>query len=87
MLHIRRRAGESLVINDTIRVTVLDVKGRHVQLGLHGPEGTRAFRSEVYDKITLENQRATESYSRFCTLVQTSDMAAAVVDGAESSSG
>lgn len=62
MLHMRRKTGESFVINDSIRITVIDVKGRTVQLGLEGPPDTRAFRAELYDKIKAENQHALDNF-------------------------
>lgn len=58
MLYLSRRAGDSIVINDRITITVKEVKGKTVKLGFGAPEGTRILRKELYDKIHIENQAA-----------------------------
>lgn len=58
MLLITRRTGEAIVINGSIEVKVLDVKGGRVKLGFEYPEGSTVFRQELFDKIQTENRAA-----------------------------
>jgi carbon storage regulator len=53
MLILTRKLGESVMIEDTIRITVLEVRGSQVKLGIHAPIEVRVNREEV-----LERQRA-----------------------------
>ena len=53
MLILTRKLGESVMIEDTIRITVLEVRGSQVKLGIHAPISVRVNREEV-----LERQRA-----------------------------
>lgn len=58
MLLITRRTNESIVINDTIEVTVVEVRGGRVKLGFEFPEGNTVYRKELFLKIQEENQTA-----------------------------
>ena len=51
MLILSRRTGESLMVGDDVVITVLDVKGDHVRLGVTAPPATAVHREEVYRKI------------------------------------
>jgi carbon storage regulator len=55
MLILTRKLGESVMIEDTVRITVLEVRGSQVKLGIHAPQDVRVNREEV-----LERQRAEE---------------------------
>ncbi|MDR2488134.1 MAG: carbon storage regulator CsrA [Desulfovibrio sp.] len=58
MLILTRRAGESLHIGDTIKITVLGIQGKQVKLGIVVPESTAVYREEVYLRVKEENTRA-----------------------------
>ncbi len=62
MLVLTRRAGESIVIADDIRVTVVSVNtkaGRaYVKLGIEAPVELKVFREEVFEEIRRENEQA-----------------------------
>ena len=58
MLTLTRRAGESVVIGDSIRVTVKEVRGRTVQLAIEAPRGIPVYREEIYRTIEAENRAA-----------------------------
>ena len=58
MLVLTRKTGESLAINDNIRVTVLEVKGKTVRLGIEAPNDVKVYRQEVLANILKENQQA-----------------------------
>ena len=53
MLVLSRKAGESLLIDDRIRVTVVKVGGR-VHIGIEAPSGVRIIRSEIADRAPVE---------------------------------
>jgi carbon storage regulator len=58
MLILTRRAGESLHIGDTIKITVLGIQGKQVKLGVAVPESTPVYREEVYLRVREENAQA-----------------------------
>jgi len=51
MLILTRRPGESLIIGDDIKITVLGVKGNQVRLGVDAPQYITVHREEVYNRI------------------------------------
>jgi carbon storage regulator len=67
MLYLTRKAGESVVINDEIEVTVVDIRGRSVKLGFTFPQGASVLRRELYEKIQKENQEAAQVSADFLT--------------------
>jgi carbon storage regulator len=56
MLILSRRIGESIHINDDIKITVLGTCGRQIRLGFEAPPNTPIHRNEIYDKIQLEKK-------------------------------
>ncbi|MBT4504671.1 MAG: carbon storage regulator CsrA [Gemmatimonadetes bacterium] len=60
MLVLTRKAGESIVIGSEIRVTVLELQGRQIRLGIEAPSTISVHRGEVYERIREENERAAE---------------------------
>jgi carbon storage regulator len=67
MLYLTRKAGESVVINDDIEVTVVDIRGRSVKLGFTFPQGASVLRRELYEKIQKENLEAAQTSADFLT--------------------
>ena len=61
MLILARRIGESIVIGDQVEVSVVDIKGDQVKLGISAPRAVPVFRREVYQAIQEENRRAAEA--------------------------
>ncbi len=59
MLVLSRRPNESIVINDKIVITVIEIRGDKVRLGIEAPRDVPVHRSEVYAAI----QNASESDS------------------------
>lgn len=51
MLVLTRRVGESMMIGKNIRVTVLNVKGNQVRLGIEAPKDIPVHREEIYQRI------------------------------------
>lgn len=59
MLALTRKKGESLVINNNIEITVLDVRGDQIKIGISAPKDVPVYRKEVYIQIQKENEEAT----------------------------
>jgi len=58
MLVLTRKIGESLAINQDIKITVLEIKGKTVRLGIEAPSDTKVYREEIFLKIQEENRQA-----------------------------
>ena len=59
MLVLSRQRDESIIIGDNIIVTVVDIRGDKVRLGITAPTEIPVHRQEVYEAIQRENMRAT----------------------------
>lgn len=55
MLILTRKSGESIRIGDDVVVTVQEVKGNQVRLGVDAPKGISIYRGEIFDRIREEN--------------------------------
>ena len=58
MLYLTRKIGESVVINDEIEVTVIDIRGKSIKLGFTFPEHATVLRREIFERIQAENRAA-----------------------------
>lgn len=54
MLILTRRVGETLMVDDDVTATVLDVKGNQVRIGVNAPKDTPVHREEIYRRIQRE---------------------------------
>lgn len=61
MLVLTRRTGERVLIGDDIEVTVLEVKGDSVRLGIQAPRETRIQRAEIVAAVENENRSAAQA--------------------------
>ena len=61
MLYLTRKIGESVMINDTIEVTVVEVRGKSIKLGFTFPQDVSVLRREIYDRVQAENRAAAEA--------------------------
>ncbi|MBG5927584.1 carbon storage regulator CsrA [Providencia rettgeri] len=60
-LILTRRVGETLMIGDDIKVTVLGLNGNQVRIGIEAPKNVGVYREEIYQRILAENSIATAS--------------------------
>lgn len=58
MLYLTRKIGESVVINDEIEVTVIDIRGKSIKLGFTFPAHATVLRREIFDRVREENRAA-----------------------------
>jgi carbon storage regulator len=63
MLALSRKKGEAIVINNNIEITVLELKGDQVKIGITAPKEVPVYRKEVYLQIQQENEQAMSSDS------------------------
>ena len=61
MQALTRKKGESLVINNNIEVTILEIRGDQIKLGISAPRDVSIYRKEVYLQIQEENKAALET--------------------------
>jgi carbon storage regulator len=69
MLILTRKLGERITIGDDITITLLEIKGSQVKLGIEAPKGISIHRQEIYERIRLANLSSCE--------VSTSDLSEA----------
>jgi|TARA_B100000925_G_scaffold291955_1_gene282861 carbon storage regulator len=61
MLVLTRKLGESIAIDDHIKIVVVQIKGKQVRLGIKAPKETKIHREEVYKAIQDQNVEASQS--------------------------
>ena len=61
MLALSRKKNEAIIINNNIEITVLEVKGEQVKIGINAPKEVPVYRKEVYVQIQEANQEATNA--------------------------
>ncbi len=61
MLVLTRKLGESIAIDDHIKIVVVSIKGKQVRLGIKAPKETKIHREEVYKAIQDQNTEAAQS--------------------------
>jgi carbon storage regulator len=60
MLALSRKSNESIMLGNDIEITVLEIKGDQVKIGVKAPKSVAIFRKEIYLQIQEENKKAAE---------------------------
>lgn len=58
MLALARKTGQSIMIGNDIEITLLEIKGDQVKLGISAPKSVSIYRKEIYAQIQEENKSA-----------------------------
>jgi carbon storage regulator len=61
MLVLTRKKNESIVINENIEITVIDINNDQIRIGISAPKDVPIYRKEVYLEIKEENKKAAEN--------------------------
>ncbi len=61
MLVLTRKLGESITIDDNIKIRIEKIRGKQVRLGIEAPKETRIYREEVYQAIKKQNEDASQA--------------------------
>lgn len=61
MLILTRRPGESLYLGEDIKITVLNVQGKQIKIGLDVPSDMTVYREELYQRVREQNRAALQS--------------------------
>lgn len=85
MLYLTRKVGESVIINDDIEVTVVDIRGKSIKLGFTFPADASVLRREIHERIQEENRAAAGGAEAFAAAFGT-DRQDADVQAAEPAS-
>ena len=75
MLVLSRQRDESIIINDNVVVTIVDIRGDKVRLGIKAPQEIPVHRREVYEAIQKENVRASQIEPKETKSLQEADQA------------
>ena len=75
MLILSRKINEKIMIGDDISVSIIDIRGDQVRIGVDAPKSVKVFRQEVFDAIRAENKAAAQSASVLPALDIASDAA------------
>ena len=61
MLALSRKNDEAVIINDDIEITIIEIKGDQVKIGISAPKSVPIYRKEVYMQIQNANKEAAQS--------------------------
>lgn len=61
MLALARKINQSIVIGNDIEITLLEIKGDQIKIGINAPKSIPIYRKEIYDQIQAENKKAAQA--------------------------
>lgn len=63
VLVLTRKLGESITIDDNIKIRIEKIRGKQVRLGIEAPRETRIYREEVYQAIKQQNEESSLTHA------------------------
>ena len=75
MLVLSRKTGQSIVINENIELSILEVQGDQIKIGIKAPKSVKIYRKEIFVEIQEENKKAATT-----NVSGVSDVLAKIVD-------
>ncbi len=60
MLVLTRQRGEKIMVDDNIIITIIEVRGDRVRIGIEAPRDVSVHREEIYNEIQRDNQRESQ---------------------------
>ena len=84
MLYLTRKVGESVIINDDIEVTVVDIRGKSIKLGFTFPAEATVLRREIHERIQEENRAAAAGSDALAQVLEQSAAQGAAQSAAQS---
>ena len=61
MLALTRKKGESIMINNDIEISILEIRGDQIKIGISAPKDVPVYRKEVYNQIKEETKEAVDA--------------------------
>ena len=58
MLILTRKIGEGIILGDDIRISILEIRGKQIRIGIEAPQNVVVLREEIYQRIQEENLQA-----------------------------
>lgn len=63
MLTLARKVNEAIIVNDNIEITIQDVKGDQIKIGIDAPKSVPIYRKELYEQIQKANRESANAAS------------------------
>jgi len=60
MLALTRKKGQSIIIGENVEITIVNIEGEQVKLGINAPKSIAIHRKEIFEEIQKENKKAAE---------------------------
>ena len=61
MLVLKRKAGESIIVNENIEIKIIEIEEGRIKIGIEAPKDVSILRKEVLDEAHMENKKASEN--------------------------
>jgi len=58
LLILTRKIGEGIILGDDIRISIMEIRGKQIRIGIEAPSDVVVLREEIYQRIQEENLRA-----------------------------